>query len=232
MNISSYIGKPVISPEGAAYGYVTDVRLSLSYEHISCIVCADAEEEEFSLPLRAVKAAGDALIVGKARLKQATGTPSPIGRAVYACTGELLGTVSDVVIGEGPARLVVTKEGEGREVPFAFAQLGESVVLYPEEVKKRAKARRPASPKPHADPPPESESEAPMSERKASVRTEKPEGAVVLNRTNLLGRRVKRTLYDRAGVPIVLEGTKITPAILAAARQKGKLLELMVCTLT
>ena len=73
MKLSTFIGKPVISPNGDAYGYVTDVRLGRTYNTVSCIVCVDDEEEEFYLPLRAVHAVADAVVAGKARNTAPTG---------------------------------------------------------------------------------------------------------------------------------------------------------------
>lgn len=234
MRISSYIAKPVISPEGAAYGYVKDVRLSPAFDRLSSIVCVDGDEEEFYLPLRTVKAVSDALIVGKARLTQATGIPSPVGKPVYDCAANRLGAVSDVILGEGEAVLVITGEGGSREAPLRFAQLGETVVLYPEEVKRRAKtasgatshtAARNAARKPRP-------SAAARAVAAPSDGSPSPEEPVWLNRTNLLGKYLKRTVYDKAGAPIALEGQKITPAVLSSARRAGRLLALTVCTLT
>ena len=53
-----------------------------------------------------------------------------------------------------------------------------------------------------------------------------------LNRTNLLGKRLKKSVFDDQGKPIALAGERITPEILARARRSNRLLELTVNTLT
>ena len=52
------------------------------------------------------------------------------------------------------------------------------------------------------------------------------------DRTNLLGRRVKRSVYDEHGAPIATAGERVTPEMIAAARRKNRLLALTVNTLT
>ena len=54
----------------------------------------------------------------------------------------------------------------------------------------------------------------------------------LLNHTNLLGRKVKKSVYDDYGIAIALAGERITPAVLARARRAGRLLALAVNTLT
>ena len=49
---------------------------------------------------------------------------------------------------------------------------------------------------------------------------------------NLLGRRVKRSVFDETGAPVALAGERITPDTVAKARRKNKLLALTVNTLT
>ena len=212
MQTSSYIGKPVISPGGDAYGYVTGVRLTRKFEKVSCIECADENEEEFFLPLRAVLACGDAIVAGKARLTSPTGPPSPVGKKAYSAEGRALGIISDVICGE-KALLVI--EGEGRtEVPYDFVQMGETVVVYDEPVKHHTAKRAPKSP----------------SEPKSPPAREVP--PLPMNRTNLLGKKVRRSVYDDRGMPIAVAGERITPAILSVARRSGRLLELAVNTIT
>lgn len=223
MRISSFIGKPVISPEGAAYGYIKDVRLSPNFHSLSALVCVDAEEEEFYLPPRTVKAAGDAVIVGRARLAAPSGLPSPIGRPVYDCTGKRLGTAADVVLGEDPVLCVADGEKEC-EIPIRFTRLGETVVAYPEEVKQRKAppaVKRPAPKKQKAPTPAEPNGQAAAES-----------AAVPLSRCDLLGKFVRRNVFDRSGAPLALEGEKVTPSLLNKARRAGKLLELTVCTIT
>ena len=53
-----------------------------------------------------------------------------------------------------------------------------------------------------------------------------------LDRTNLLGKRLKKSVFDERGKPIALAGERITPEILARARRSNRLLALTVNTLT
>ncbi len=57
-------------------------------------------------------------------------------------------------------------------------------------------------------------------------------GASPLNRCNLLGKRVKRSVFDAFGFPVALAGERITPELLNAARRRNLLLALTVNTLT
>lgn len=270
MQLSSFIGKPVISPSGDAYGYVTDVRLSRAMDKVSCIVCADDEEEEFYLPLRAVHAAADAVIAGKARLSAATGVPSPIGRLAYTHTGEALGAVADVVLEEGAEPELIIAGTDRVSVPIGLASVGENIVVYPDPAAKaRAKRSRaseaprgqrekegpqaaspqkksaqkgknaqknlpssaPAAPSFQGD---ETSSPIPMSATERSKTHFEGNGAnaVPLDRTNLLGKHVRRTVYDGSGMPLAVAGERITPAVLSKARRAGRLLELAVNTIT
>ncbi len=74
---------------------------------------------------------------------------------------------------------------------------------------------------------------APMPEPKPveTAQTDNPADAP-FNRYNLLGRRVKKTVYDVSGYPLVRAGELITPSVLSTARRNNKLLELTVKTLT
>ena len=47
MQLSTIIGKPIVSPEGEDDGYVVGARLSRNYGKIVCLVCSDGDEEEY-----------------------------------------------------------------------------------------------------------------------------------------------------------------------------------------
>lgn len=53
-----------------------------------------------------------------------------------------------------------------------------------------------------------------------------------VNRFNLLGKQVKRPVYNNQGFPIIAAGQVITAEILNHARRNNRLLELTVNTLT
>ena len=310
MQISTLIGKPVLTRAGDRLGYVTAAYLTRDRKKLSSLACADDEEEEFYLPARAVLAAADAVIAGMGRLNAPTGEPCPIGKRAYSAAGEALGTVTDCEIGDAPALLIDAESGRHAEnrksegiaadmgtgadaaegvgghgesgvlrCEIERAAIGETVIVYPTAAEKRpmpAKRRKikvrqtphaagstaggkpqidrappdaPQSPEKAANainraaetgaadgtdgaknglPPPMSETVPPKSQA-SDVR---PQEMFRIDRTNLLGRRVKRSVFDETGAPVALAGERITPDTVAKARRKNKLLALTVNTLT
>lgn len=223
MQLSTLIGKPVLTPAGEERGYVLAANLSRNLSKLACLICADGEEEEFFLPASAISAISDAVIAKGANMEQQSGVPSPIGRAAYTAGGTLLGVVSDVLLSEGAETvLIVTGEHALTQIPAASAAIGDRVIVHPKEAPrpKRAPKKRPQTKK-----------EAPMSEDKAQnlkipVRTE------LLSGTDLLGKIVRRTVFDERGGVIATAGEKVTLAVLSRARRKNRLVRLAVNTLT
>ncbi len=249
MQISTLIGKPVLSPGGEAYGYITDVRLSRDFKKLSCIVIADAEEEEAFLPPHAIKSVSDAVIAGRARLASPAGIGSPIGKRVYSAEGKELGAVGDVYFGEAPCFLI-SNGNIADMVPASLVSVAETVIVYASEEERarckktagaakpsaarKAKAKRevphrpgeePAVDLPDVIPPLKEPSPTPP-----AADPPVPKGLAL--RTDLLGRYVKRPVYDNTGVAIAQTGDRVTPALIASARRAGKLLALAVNTLT
>lgn len=70
--------------------------------------------------------------------------------------------------------------------------------------------------------------------RAVSVQTAFVDGsdAFCFNRYDLLGRRVKKSVYDAFGMPVALAGERVTPEMLARARKLNRLLALTVNTIT
>lgn len=223
MQLSTLIGKPVLTPAGEERGYVLAANLSRNLSKLACLICADGEEEEFFLPASAISAISDAVIAKGANMEQPSGVPSPIGRAAYTAGGTLLGVVSDVLLSEGAETvLIVTGEHALTQIPAASAAIGDRVIVHPKEAPrpKRAPKKRPQTKK-----------EAPMSEDKVQnlkipVRTE------LLSGTDLLGKVVRRTVFDERGGVIATAGEKVTLAVLSRARRKNRLVRLAVNTLT
>ncbi len=276
MQLSNLIGKQILSPAGEAYGYVLAARPTKDLSKLSSLIAVDGEEEEFCIPARAILSVDDAVIAGRTRIETPTGIPSPIGREVFSYTGEYLGAVCDLLLGDGSeAILVVTRDGVRTTAAAACAIFGEHIVLYLDREARDAAAKsggkkRPSLPRAAvqrelaqrselppakrentppkqsipiesgppmseegvAAKPPQSEqetrNEAPMSEEKPKD----PNAVRLLNNTNLLGRTVKRSVFDNFGRPVALAGERITPAHLARARLAGRLLALTVNTLT
>ena len=125
MQLSTLIGKPVLTRAGDRLGYVTAALPMRDLKKISSLVCADDDENEFCLPARAILSVSDAVIAGGARLKAPTGIESPIGKRAYSHTGEELGALSDVELGETPS-LLITGDNAQLRCDAACATIGET----------------------------------------------------------------------------------------------------------
>lgn len=265
MLISSLVGKTVLSRSGERFGYVLALRPTRDMKKLSCLVCADDDEEEFFLPARAVLSVEDAVIAGRQRANAPTGIPSPIGSPVYTHTGEQLGTITDIDTGDSPA-LILFSNGEEHRIDVSCAAMNETVIVYPTAEDRRsagsrrtrlatsgrtsAKKTSSASAEKSANinkntqqkniapvqefpkiQPRQTEPLATSSEVSQSAASTQT-NSYQLNRTNLLGKRLKKSVFDDQGKPIALAGERITPEILARARRSNRLLELTVNTLT
>lgn len=267
MLISSLVGKTVLSRSGERFGYVLALRPTRDMKKLSCLVCADEDEEEFFLPARAVLSVEDAVIAGRQRTNAPTGIPSPIGSPVYTHTGEQLGTITDIDTGDSPA-LILFSNGEEHRIDVSCAAMDETVIVYPTaEDRRSAGSRRSrltmsgrtsakktktsttsAEKSASNNKVPQQKNIAPVQEfPKIQPRQTEPlatsskvsqpvasaqTNSYQLNRTNLLGKRLKKSVFDDQGKPIALAGERITPEILARARRSNRLLELTVNTLT
>ena len=232
MQLSSLIGKQILSPAGEVLGYVKGAYLGKNFLKLSALVCIDGDEEEFYLPARAILAAEDAVIAGKGRLENPTGVACPVGKTAYSEKGEYLGLVTDFLYGEEGVTpvLIATKDGVRTPLPVDLITVGETVMLRDaasaKPVRVRSSAKKSAS---------ENAPKKPVKEVKTPPAPKKPNepGQVInFNRWNLLGRTLKKTVFDQFGVPIALAGEKITPEILKRARKNNRLLQLTVNTLT
>lgn len=232
MQLSSFIGKLVLSPAGERCGYVVAARPTRDFAEIACLVCADGEEEEFYLPGRAILSVRDAVIAEKRRIAAPAGVPSPVGTEAYTIAGTLLGTIADVRLKEqGDPAFIIAGEHALTQVPVLRVALGERAVVYPEGASVPAAKRAPRARKKPA----ESKKEAPMSEEQAPKTMQlepAPVKAELLNGSNLLGKRVRRSVFEGCGLPIAVAGERVTPAILSRARRKNCLIRLAVNTLT
>lgn len=231
MQLSTIVGTMILSPDGEKFGYVKEARLTRDLAALSCLVAVDDDEEEFYLPARTVLAVKDAVIAGKARIAAATGVPAPMGRSVFSEQGEYLGIVADMKL-EVPA-LTVTKD-VSRDIPLSHAAVGETVIVFEKERKRRAvrQEKRPPAPKPAAVKPAKAISVAPMSEPEVPEEATPEAHPARFNRYNLLGKRVKKSVFDEYGTPVALAGERVTPEMLEAARRRNRLLALTVNTLT
>ena len=202
MEFSSLIGKPLLSSSGESLGYVKAVLLVKNLSSLSALSCVDGEEEEFFVPASAVESIGDAIILGKARLKEPAGVPCPVGRAVYDENGTYLGAASALLSGENGVLTVIGACG-AREFPVKSVVVGDKVMIS----EKRTRPKKTAQTKPR----PPKKSEPPKTDY----------------RTNLLGRQLQRAVKGLASA-----GETVTPEMIRRARESNKLLELTANTLT
>lgn len=248
MQLSTLIGKPILSPSGERLGYLTGAYLSRDLKKISSLAAADEEEEEFFLPARAVRSFSDAVIAEKTRAASPAGVPCPIGLPAYSHTGEWLGVVSDWLFGEADPVLVLVKDGIRTPCAADCVSAGETVIVYPDAASRRPapakKKRVPAAEREELPAPPDAPEESatpeepdptvpsPVSAEKGEQKKAPSPNEYGFNRCNLLGRRVKKSVFSAAGTPVILAGERVTPEVLSRARRYNRLLALAVNTLT
>ncbi len=259
MQLSSLIGKKIISPSGEQLGYVTGAYLSRDLRSLAALIAVDGEEEEFLLPTRAVSACSDAIIAAKARVSSVCGVPAPIGVHAFSEKGDDLGVVGDWLFGDCDPVFILVKDGVRTGYAADSVASEENVVVYlsGERPKPQRRAKRPAKkpsaendgsmseaeptePAPEVIPAAPAAAEAETAEEAASAppipappQTAQRGGVQYeLGGRNLLGKRVVRSVYDAHGEIVALAGDRITPEILSRARKKGRLLALTVNTLT
>lgn len=236
MQISSLVGKRILTPDEKEIGYVLGVLLSKNRKKLSALVCADEDEEEFYLPARALIKVGETVTARPSRLTTATGEVCPIGFPVYSDAGKFLGFVKNVLL-EEDAFLVL----DGAVLPIGSVKIGDAAIVRRTVQAQKKAPKRQNSVKAEQTSVTEQKSAAPtvavansggstvpQAAPAASV-TEKDGG---LYRLNLLGRRVRREVLTTDGRVIAEAGETITPAVLSAARRNNRLLELTVNTLT
>lgn len=228
MEISSIIGKHILSPAGNSLGYVKQLRLTRNLKKLACLICVDGDEEEFIVPARGVLSYSDVLIAGNGRLKSPTGVPCPVGLPVYSQTGRYEGTVCDMILDEGEPLFLIGQERT--QYTLERIVIGESVILYGSEKEKRAALNKSArrniqKEQTEAFKEQEEQTQAPMPVQQA------PHNRLE-NRLNLLGKQIKKSVYDSEGSVLFAAGERITPALLNRAHREGRLLQLTVNTLT
>ena len=245
MEVSTMIGAEIFSPAGEKLGYVKTVYLSKDRKKITSLLCVDEgesegeENDEFVMPFRAVLSVKDVVIAKKMRIANTIGSPAPVGINAYSSTGEALGTLCEILVGDGGPVYIVTKNGVRTSYPSGTVVIGEALMISDGGAGKSVgpKARKgssrrgkntPEAPKALQTPASENEIE-PNNEFEALMNAPSPVG---LDRLNLLGRQVKIAVYDKNGELIASSGERITPEILSLARKNNLLLRLTVNTLT
>lgn len=227
MNISTVIGKPVLSPQGETLGYVKTAYLDRNLSSLSSLACIDEEEEEFYLPARAVAAIGDAVIAKKTLRTSPVGILCPIGSAAYSSDGRFLGAVADYILDGERSELILRGDETELHIPAMRVAVGERAIVYPDAAPRKA-PRKPALPRPKRDPPALSAPDLPV----ASAGTDADAPSEPADRFSLLGKRVKRDLLDAYGTPIARAGDTVTLSMIGTARRNNLLLRLAMNTLT
>lgn len=229
MEVSTMIGTEIFSPAGERLGYVKTVYLSKDRKKITCLSCVDEGErgegegdDEFVMPYRAVLSVKDVIIAKKARIAKTVGSPAPVGISAYSDTGEALGTLCEILVGDGGPVYVVTKNGIRTTYADEFVTVGEALMVSssPKGESGRETGETTAVVPANAYDPRE------------RMLADAGTGAAGVDRLNLLGRQVKITVRDKNGETIAESGEKITPEILSRARRNNLLLRLTVNTLT
>ena len=226
MNLSTVIGKPVLSPQGEALGYVKTAYLNRALTELSSLGCIDADEEEFCLSARAIAAIGDAVIAKKSLRSNPVGVPCPIGNAAYSSDGEFLGAVADYSLDGENSELILRSETAEIRIPAKRVAVGETAIIYPDAAPRSTRSS--VSKRPKSDPVAETEKVA-SAEEPVIVPTSSEDTP---DRFNLLGKQVKKDIFNAYGIPIARAGERITPSIIRNARQNNLLLRLAVNTLT
>ena len=238
MEVSTMIGAEIFSPAGEKLGYVKSVYLSKDRKRITCLLCVDegesGEDDEFVMPFRAVLSVKDVVIARKMRIEKTVGAPAPVGISAYSSTGEALGTLCEILVGDGGPVYIVSRDGVRTSYPGGTVIIGEALMIGEEQHKSaRPKSRRGSAKKekaPGAAKEQGAEQDTPpASEFETMLNAAAPSG---LDRLNLLGRQVKIAVLDKNGEVIAQSGERITPEILSLARRNNLLLRLTVNTLT
>ena len=108
------------------------------------------------------------------------------------------------------------------------AAVGETVILYPSEKERRAAGS------PTGRNTPERQKRASAATKKTPAKECAPaaDESERLCRTDLLGRTVRRSVFDDFGRPIAKAGEKVTAEMIGRARRSNRLLTLSMNTLT
>lgn len=221
--LSETIGKPVVLISGEVAGYVIGARLSKKLDAVRALVCADEDEEEFTLPAASIRASGDGGVMIRGlggKLPKET-VPAPVGMRVLSEQGDLLGIVQDFVCEGKAVKSVLLSSGETCP-PEKIHGVGECLILG--GAPKKYAAKKPSAPLSGT---PERETTG-----KSEETCEKEVAASAQAGSNLLtGKRVPRDISDVRGNVIIRKGSVITPEVLKNAIFHNKLFELTVTVL-
>lgn len=95
MKLSSFYGKSVISTAGKE-GYVISVYAGEN--KISCLICADENEKEFTIDVNNIKCVRDKIVFYDVKKVLKSGKPLRLGKPAFDCSGTYIGKVNDFTV--------------------------------------------------------------------------------------------------------------------------------------
>ena len=220
--LSEFIGKQIIKGNGEYSGYVTKAELSKKLDAVRAFTCSDADENEFSLPVCAIKAVGDGAVIvkslgGKLAKERVS---APIGCKVLNVDGNLLGLLTDFEIENYKVFSIILSNGDTFPL-YKIKGLGECIIIDENAVKPEIKSKKDVKAQP-----------AKQTEQLLIETAPKAENDKITAGSNLLtGKSVPKDILDVRGNLIIKKGSVITPEILKSAVIHNKLFELTVTVL-
>lgn len=206
---STDVGKIVLRLDGAVLGVVKSAVLSDGYKRRVGAVCFEQDGEEFTYRNENVFRIGEDAVVLRESPTPPSGNvlPSPVGKSAFSLDGKALGRLSDIVEQNGKVIAFVTETGE-----YAIEKvvaIGGAVLI---DV---------ATPR----------TKLPAKKKTAENKAQEGEGARCGEQL-LIGRKVKRAVFNQKGECLAREGELITREILEEVKKYGKLYDLTVGSLS
>jgi len=212
MRVSDIISKKVYSiDEGLEIGYVLNISLSERVEKIQYLQVASLfEEKELMLNYKDVNAISEEAVFVKnskqlffdANLRM----NNPIGKKIFSINGKSLGVVNDVEIEKDIVKKII---GSSCEVlPKYIYSCGEDCLFFSKNrLKNQKKQEKNAK-----------NNEINVKIQKVSLPYEEK-----IKGTKLIGKSIFKDILDKNCVVVFRKNTKVTPAVLVEAKQKGVL---------
>jgi hypothetical protein len=201
MNLSNLIGQNVLSYQGETIGYTRCPCFSARFKKVTALLCSDADEGDFFLPLSAQPNEGEPLLFTR-KGKGKNIAYSPLGRPVYAETGKFLGTVTEMYLDDlSPRAIAVGEEVYPAEQITAF---GDCILVNLRRSLPKATPR-------------------PRSASTANGKNKEPFA--------LLGKKINSNVTNEQGEVLFRKGATVTPFTLKKAKRCNKTVELTAKTL-
>lgn len=248
---ADYVAKPVLTLEGEALGVVKSAVFSRDLGKIVGLTAFDEEsEEEFTFDLRVIYRAGEnaVLLGGDPRPPKCEWRGSPVGLPAFSLLGEYLGRIVDVALEDERTVAVVAEKGEYAMDRLIAAGEGAALIDTAEErtvLPARRRARRSSDSRARereesAEPAKERAEVAATVPAETEAREEGERNSAAVESTArivcgdklLIGRKLKRDIFNQRGDRIAKEGERITRDVLEKAKKYGLLFDLTVGSLS